>query len=340
MNEQEHPNQEDMQKPDTTSQPGTTNQPDATSQPYTTPPQPYGYNQPQQPPYPPYPPYPSQPPYPTPVQQPYSAQAQPKPKKVWPWILAACIVGALLGIGGCVSCAIQVHDGLQEVYSNSGSEPQNNYSYDYNYGYDNNSSSSPDSTSNGYTREEIENALGDLPNKIEDGRCGPGVYEIGLGKDIDPGLYFVEGNANAEGSFILFDYDEDTATYVIDSSVVYFGNYFTELEEDDLIAYTPADDTSLLYPVDQAKFSPSAPYGPGLYRVGTDIPAGTYTITTVKEATANASSEAAGYVMKDLDFDEDSITDTKYVVAGGSQTLTVKDGDYLELYATTATATE
>ena len=44
--------------------------------------------------------------------------------------------------------------------------------------------------------------------------------------------------------------------------------------------------------------------------------------------------------MKDLDFDDDSITDTKYVIAGGSQTVTVQDGDYLELFAAVATPAE
>ena len=41
--------------------------------------------------------------------------------------------------------------------------------------------------------------------------------------------------------------------------------------------------------------------------------------------------------MDDLDFDDDSIVDTQYVIPGGKQTVTVVDGQYLELFAATAT---
>ena len=41
--------------------------------------------------------------------------------------------------------------------------------------------------------------------------------------------------------------------------------------------------------------------------------------------------------MKDLDFDEDSIVNSVYVIPGGKQVVTVTDGQYLELFATTAT---
>ena len=43
--------------------------------------------------------------------------------------------------------------------------------------------------------------------------------------------------------------------------------------------------------------------------------------------------ESAAYVMKDLEFEDDSIVETKYVIAGGSQTITVTDGQYVELFA-------
>ena len=49
------------------------------------------------------------------------------------------------------------------------------------------------------------------------------------------------------------------------------------------------------------------------------------------------TKECGAYVMKDLDFDDDSITESVYVIAGGTQTITVSDGQYLELFATTAT---
>lgn len=47
--------------------------------------------------------------------------------------------------------------------------------------------------------------------------------------------------------------------------------------------------------------------------------------------------DSAAFVMKNLDFDDDSIVDTKYVIPGGEQTVTVSNGQYLELFAATAT---
>ena len=69
--------------------------------------------------------------------------------------------------------------------------------------------------------------------------------------------------------------------------------------------------------------------------MGIDIPAGTYKVVAQSDAPATKSQEAAAYVMKDLDFDDDSILETKYVIAGGSQTITVSQGQYVELYAAT-----
>ena len=99
-----------------------------------------------------------------------------------------------------------------------------------------------------------------------------------------------------------------------------------------------ADDR--MYPADEADFKSAAPYECGLFLVGTDIPAGTYTVTTQDEAAAVADNESAAYIMKNLAFDDDSAIDTKYVVKGGSQTVTVRDGEWLELYAATATPAE
>ena len=41
--------------------------------------------------------------------------------------------------------------------------------------------------------------------------------------------------------------------------------------------------------------------------------------------------------MQDLDFDDDSITDSVYLLRGSTQTITVNDGDWLELFGTVAT---
>ena len=65
-----------------------------------------------------------------------------------------------------------------------------------------------------------------------------------------------------------------------------------------------------------------------------------YAITVQDEAAAVADQDSAAYVMKSLDFDGDTIIDTKYVLKGGTQTVTVKDGEWLELFAAVATPAE
>ena len=74
--------------------------------------------------------------------------------------------------------------------------------------------------------------------------------------------------------------------------------------------------------------------------MGTDIPAGAYAITVQDEAADVADQDSAAYVMNSLNFDGDTIIDTKYVLKGGTQTVTVKDGEWLELFAAVATPAE
>lgn len=297
------------------------------------PPAPYG--QPGQQPYAPYTQQPyapygggQQPPCPPP--SPYGAAPQP-PKKVWPWVLCGCLLLFLLGIGGCVgcmSCAVIAHDDGRNASDSYGYYDD---AYDYYDGYGGSSSGL-------LTLNEIKDTFASgLTANVEDGSCSPGVYVVG--RDIDPGLYYLEGQALNEGLCYVFD-KEGSDSYTIDDSVVYIGNYLVELDRGDAVVYAPGESSLRMRPIAKASISPQPPYTSGLYRVGTDIPAGTYTITLQDDAAANATYESAAYVMKDLDFDDDSITESKYVVAGGTQTVTVKDGEYLELFAVTATAAD
>lgn len=306
---------------------------------------PYPYQQPGQQPYygqtpmngsgqPPYPPYPVQPPYP-------AAPEPPKQRKVWPWVLVGILVVFVLGIGGCVSCVSCAI--LSDISDN---HRYNNYNdtYDYGYGddydyYNYDDSDTYDYGYNGdstFTLDYIKDMLSLSDGKMVDGAYTPGVYEVGAGKDLKPGLYYVEGNPTAELDYVVFD-STSSSKYEVDYGVTYFNNYFVELEEGEVFAWD-ADSDLRMYPAADASFAPEAPYQSGLYRVGTDIPAGTYTITIQTDAATKANNEPGAFVMKDLDFDDDSITDTKYIIAGGSQTVTLKDGEWFELYAATATA--
>ena len=283
---------------------------------------------------PPQAPY-SQPSYgaPQPPANPYAAA--PEPAKKWPWVLLGCALAFLMGLGGCVGFATvgMVADSLH-------SRADGVHSYDFDdlpYGYD--PDDLPDSDYyGGFTLSDIKEAAGDLPCDIDDeGKATAGVYVVG--RDIDEGLYFLQGNPSTEAEFYLFS-PEGSGTYSMSAAVTYTGNYFADLENGQVIAFMPSAKSMLMIPADQADFQPQAPYASGLYRVGQDIPAGTYTITVSPDAPHNASQDYAAYVMKDLDFDDDSIIDSKPLLRGSTQTVTVEDGEWLELFGTIATPIE
>ena len=271
---------------------------------------------------------------PQPPANPYAAVA-PKPAKKWPWVLLGCALAFLMGLGGCVGFATvgMVADSLH-------SRADGVHSFDFDdlpYGYD--PDDLPDSDYyGGFTLSDIKEAAGDLPCDIDDeGKAAPGVYVVG--RDIDEGLYFLQGNPSTESECYLFD-PEGSGTYSMSAAVTYTGNYFADLENGQVIAFMPSAKSMLMIPADQADFQPQAPYASGLYRVGQDIPAGTYSIAVSPDAPRNASQDYAAYVMKDLDFDDDSITDSKPLLRGSTQTITVENGEWLELFGTTATPTE
>lgn len=290
--------------------------------------QPSGYAVPPQAPY-------AQPSYgsPQPPANPYAAES--KPAKKWPWIFLGCALAFLMGLGGCVGFATvgMVADSLH-------SRADGVHSYDFDdlpYGYD--PDDLPDSDYyGGFTLSDIKEAAGDLPCDIDDeGKATAGVYVVG--RDVDEGLYFLQGNPSTEAEFYLFS-PEGSGTYSMSAAVTYTGNYFADLENGQVIAFMPSAKSMLMIPADQADFQPQTPYASGLYRVGQDIPAGTYTITVSPDAPHNASQDYAAYVMKDLDFDDDSIIDSKPLLRGSTQTVTVEDGEWLELFGTIATPTE
>lgn len=277
-------------------------------------------------------------PYYTAPQNPYGAPPSPygvpaapqQPKKKWPWVLIACVLAFLLGLGGCVGCATisMVTDSLH-----TRSDSVHSYDYDDPYGYD--PADAPDSDAYGrFTLGDIQDAAGNLPNQVQDGKATAGVYVVG--RDIDAGEYFLQGSPSVESEFYLFD-PEGSGTFSLDCAVSYTGNYFAELENGEVIAFMPKIGDALMVPSNEADFQPQQPYQSGLYRVGTDIPAGTYTVTVSPNAPHDASQDYAAYVMQDLAFDDDSITDSVYLLRGSTQTITVNDGDWLELFGTVAT---
>lgn len=281
------------------------------------------------------------------AQPPYPPQA-PQKKRVWPWVLTICLLIGFLGIGGCVSCTF-ITAAILDDY------PSYPYDYDYDYGYPYNYDfdedildeldglfsddwSGPSST---VTLSDLEDLVKDKPSTVKDREssiCSTGIFEVGSDKDIDPGLYYLEGSQTEEGSFSVYEKlgkDE----YALAVPVAYFGNYYVDLKADDVILFFGPEDATM-YPAKDAPKVTESPLKSGCYLVGTDIDPGTYKVTYQKGLPEDSSQAAGVYIMKDVKWEDDSITESYALIAGGSHTITVKSGEYVELYGATMTLEE
>lgn len=321
-------------------------------------------------------PYGGQPPVPpaAPGVYGYEPPRQPQQKRRWPWFLLGLAVGLLVGLGGCVSCAgvmaASTFDRADSAFNYAQPavpedsfgipSPDDDFSYGYgdedngndgnggngNGGNDGNGAPTPDgsapsSTEGTYSLDEIKSVMfpNGAPENVPgaDGACLEGVYTVGPNGQIPAGLYFLQGAEDAESNFYVFNGTNAPNYYTVDDSVVYFGNYFTQLDEGDLIVFKPGAAGLTMIPAPDTAMNVKAPYNDGCYRVGIDIPAGSYTITAFEPSYQVATNDPGAFVMNDLDFGADSIAESVYVIPGGKQVVTVKDGQYLELFAATAT---
>lgn len=166
---------------------------------------------------------------------------------------------------------------------------------------------------------------------------GEGMYEVG-DAGITTGEYRFEGNQSDLSYFYIFDKvaQESTGdTYRINVVVQYFGNYFADLQDGQIIVFKPDEDGLRMMLDDGMPIQTNEPLLSACYRVGIDIPAGEYVISVeeeTEEAVAESDSEPTAYVMEDLNFEEGSIVGEYPVLKGTSRKITVEDGQYLELY--------
>lgn len=281
---------------------------------------------------------------------PPSAPLSPQ-RRVWPWVLLGCVVALLLLIGGCASCAVigtiaalddyDDRNGYDVPYDDS----FGGYGTDDDYLYDD-----LDDMLDGYflddaTFEDIIVALESKKGSYRGSSFGEGVYRVG-DDGLEPGLYYLEGTQDEVGEYLTFDRIAHAGqdTYDLDDSVIYVGNYYTELREGDVIAFFPPNSRCEMHLASDEPMDVKAPYESGCYRVGIDIPAGTYTVTFEPEAAGAVEQYADGdcgaYVMDDLFFDRDSIVEQSLVIAGSKKTITVEEGQYLELIGAQASPKE
>lgn len=276
------------------------------------------------------PPPPSQP---TPPQPPAPDAPAPK-QRIWPWVLLGCCVALVLAIGGCTACTVGVIAALDDYPDRS--------TYDdtwSDYLYDEDAQKGPIQYS--MTYEEVKEAY-----NVEDGRAvgdalTEGAYKVSADGPLKPGIYYLHGMMDDVSDYYVFEPStlRNGTTYEIVAGIEYLGSYFAEFEEGDVVVFSPCQSDLRMYPQPTGALDVSAPYLSGCYRVGIDIPAGTYTVKVQQgslEAAEAVGSPAGAFVMDDLLFEPDSVVERAYVIPGGTQTVTVEDGQYLELFAAQA----
>ena len=159
------------------------------------------------------------------------------------------------------------------------------------------------------------------------GAYAPGVYYVGT--DIPAGGYWLTGKEDELSNFYILK-PSGTGQATLYNTVhvnSYYGHNLTNLEDGEVLIL---DNDGTMVSLDQMKETFSAPYGSGVYRVGVDVPEGTYQLVVGD----GADDYSACYVMADLDYDEtSSYLYSDYFVKGDKAgTVTLKAGTYIELY--------
>lgn len=193
-----------------------------------------------------------------------------------------------------------------------------------------------------YTIEEIEGLYGVQLNNGDAGRYYSGIYTVGDGAKMPSGIYHIDGDQEDMSHFCIFTPKQNAKGepgFQIKAMVEYFGDYFAEFSEGELVVFTPDNKRLYMESATDEPIETSSPLDSGCYRVGIDIPAGTYNLsieTVSQDEIRYSNSTPAAYVMQDLEFDGDSIIESVPVEAGAPNVVIVKDGQYLELFGVRA----
>ena len=146
-----------------------------------------------------------------------------------------------------------------------------------------------------------------------------------VGSDLPQGSYWFTGSNDELSYFFILEPTETEGTFNVDHINNYYGHNLMEVEEGEVLVLV---NNGTMQPLDSFKETFSAPYLSGTYRVGTDIPAGTYQLSL-----GEANDYSACYVMSDLDFDTDSYLYEAYYIEGDDpEEITLDEGTYVELY--------
>lgn len=289
----------------------------------------------------------------TPSTQPSQATSTPEPVHPLPQnpqskkplvigIIIAVVLLIILGIAGCsvVSAAFdRVHsslDGLPSGINHHENSIEDNEAYDETASL-NNAFREHFKLDDGGERDDAAISTHELdsiqdhvfhnasrkPNK--EGAYSPGVYFVGV--DLPAGSYWFDGSDKQLSSFFILQHSSTADdTYDVVHINEYYGHNLMDLKDGEVFIL---DNHASMEPLKSMDETFSDPYTSGTYRVGTDLPAGTYYLAPGKLK----SDYCAYYIMSDLQYDTSSFREVDYLIEGDEPIqITLKDGEYLELY--------
>lgn len=267
------------------------------------------------------------------------APIRPEKKKTGIIVAIAIIAALLVGMGGCAACAAVLSTTLDDAddawhaHNDFGQEYQN-YSTPISEQEFLNRETRTDFGLVGSTAldsaelDAVQSSYFGNASKAPDanGNYAAGVYRVGT--DIPAGNYWFTGSKSSLSTFyILQPTSAGATTYDTVHINSYYGHNLMDLREGEVFIL---DNEGTMLPLDQVTESFTPPYGSGVYRVGVDIPEGTYQLVVGDGADDYSSCT----VMADLDFDEDSsYLYRNYFIKGDKpDTITLESGTFVELY--------
>lgn len=254
-------------------------------------------------------------------------------------LLATTFLSVTLTLGGCA--APQGEQAEPDANINGGAE--RSYSDEELQTHDG-SSIFPDT----FTFEELMEDYRCQPGQTHDGAFGPGAYIVGAEGAPGPGTYYVSGSHEKTGDLHAYYPTGEENTYHVKFSLGYLGFMFLNLSEGDAIFFKPPSEENTLQAAPEGSLEVSWPLTSGLYRVGIDIPQGTYTVTQSAEEAPVIAAKAYQYpqvnIYSSLDFGTDNIALEQGLPPLEEEVtetdVTVEDGQFLELYGCIASQKE
>lgn len=200
-----------------------------------------------------------------------------------------------------------------------------------------------------FTFDELLDKYGLQRGSYTEGKFTRGGYVVAQDAPLKPGLYYLQGSQQTLCTFDLYNPYTDTekaatGSYFIGRNALqYIGSYFVTLEEGEVILFEPKDESFCMWAAPVEALGVSAPYQSGCYRVGIDIPAGTYTVrvdeTALDTMRKSVEGEPGAYVMSNVSFPKDSSNIIGKYPIGDSESISIQvnAGEFLELYTAVAT---